>query len=303
MSVPTIIVAGGGVVDVGAVTTLVSLVRRTRTGVLNTWRAKGLFRFDDPAHLGTIGLQRDDLLLAGIAASHVGSGASVPRVVMCGVGPGELPAGLAGGLGDVVEVVAPEALADLDLPIESQWRPRPPLYDLLAEVCGPAYGATDLPLSPIRAAGDLAAWLPPGAVVTAGAGEVGFWLGRVFPTRAPATVRLPLTPDPRFVADPMAEVAGGVVVVLGPDDPVPDGMADVGSVGVVGPPPWVVVERWTPHGPRHGPTERLARLDDARRRGGVEICEVGVALGDLGALEAVAGPVVVWGGPESGWSG
>ena len=299
MTTSTVLVVGGEAIDAGLGSSVVELARRTRTGVLNTWRAKGLFRFDDPAHLGTIGLQRNDLVLAGVA----GAQRSFERIVVCGVADGELPAGLAEGLPPDADVLAPDDLAAVVLDVHERWGPRPPLYDLLAEVCGPVYGATDLPLSPIRAAGDLAAWLPPGAVVTAGAGEVGFWLGRVFPTRAPATVRLPLTPDPRFVADPMAEVAGGVVVVLGPDDPVPDGMADVGSVGVVGPPPWVVVERWTPHGPRHGPTERLARLDDARRRGGVEICEVGVALGDLGALEAVAGPVVVWGGPESGWSG
>ena len=99
MSRSTVLIVGGAVVDAGAGPAIGDLARRTRTGVLNTWRAKGLFRFDDPAHLGTIGLQRDDLLLAGVA----GEQRSFDRVVACGVADGELPDGVTVQVFDSVE--------------------------------------------------------------------------------------------------------------------------------------------------------------------------------------------------------
>ena len=296
MSDTTALIVGGAAVDAGVGPTVVDLARRTRTGVLNTWRAKGLFRFDDPAHLGTIGLQRDDLVLAGVA----GERRAVDRVVVCGVADGELPSGLAGGLPADVETIAPDQLGSLELERSEAWPQRPPLYDALAAVCGPAYGADDVPLSPIRAVGDLAAWLPEGAVVVAGAGEPGFWLGRAFPTRAPRTVLLPPRPDPSFGTSATRTTGGGVVVVCGPDDepPVVDRAGSVGSVAAE----WVVVERWHPDGPALTPSVRLERLGAAVAAGGGEV-EVAVALGDLGAVEGVAGPVVVWGGPAAGWRG
>ena len=146
----TVLVVGGEAVDAGVGPAVCELARRTRTGVLNTWRAKGLFRFDDPAHLGTIGLQRDDLVLAGVA----GEQRSFERVVVCGVADGELPDQLTGGLPADAEVVSPGDVAALHLDVRDDWLPRPPLYDALASVCGPRYLVDDVPLSPVRAAGE-----------------------------------------------------------------------------------------------------------------------------------------------------
>ncbi|MBJ7366967.1 MAG: hypothetical protein JHC65_00750, partial [Ilumatobacteraceae bacterium] len=55
MELGTIIVAGGGVVRDGVVHELRELVDKTQTGVFNSWAAKGLFQWDNPAHLGTMG--------------------------------------------------------------------------------------------------------------------------------------------------------------------------------------------------------------------------------------------------------
>jgi hypothetical protein len=140
----------------------------------------------------------------------------------------------------------------------------------------------------VRAAGDLAACLPDDAVVAANAGLVGFWLGRTFPTRRPGSVRLPV----RATDDVVGEVLGSsdastaVVVVCGVGDPVPDVGARRGSV---------VVEHWSPSGPQMSAHERVRRLDEAWRCGGVHHLEVGVALEDIGELVAVAGPVTAWG--------
>jgi hypothetical protein len=297
----TVLVVGGEAVDAGVGPAVCELARRTRTGVLNTWRAKGLFRFDDPAHLGTIGLQRDDLVLAGVA----GEQRSFERVVLCGVADGELPDHLTGGLPADAEVVSPGDVAALHLDVRDDWLPRPPLYDALASVCGPRYLVDDVPLSPVRAAGDLAAWLPAGAVVTADAGAPGFWLGRTFPTRTPQTVLLPARPDPQFTTRVVASASAGCVVVRGPGAPVaerdevdaaPGCAVGRGGAGAR----WVVVERWLPDGPRLSPAARVAQLDAVVAAGG-GVVEVGVDLDDVGALEEVAGPVVVWGGPATGW--
>jgi hypothetical protein len=294
-----VLLVGSGVVAAGLGDAVVALAERTRTGVLNTYAAKGLFAFDHPAHLGTVGLQRDDLALTMVTGSH----AMFSPVLVLGVAPGELAEGLPAS----AEVVDPANLASLSLAVADAYPDRPPLYEALASVCGPLYSDDTLPLSPVRAAGDLAAWLPDNTVVVAAGGLAGFWIGRTFPTRRPATVWLPTGDDPDFVDRTVAQrVAAGdaVVVVAGPHD---RGV----SSQVVPPEAPVVVERWLGTGPRFDPTERIERLDAALRRahgttiaadgaGGrshvIETLEVAVRIDHLADLEAVAGPVTAWRG-------
>src|SRR5688500_1849337 len=78
-----LIIAGAEAVQSGAAPVLRDIAERTNIGVLNTWAAKGLFPWDHPAHLGTIGLQVGDLDLAGIA--------NFDDVVLCGVSEDEIP--------------------------------------------------------------------------------------------------------------------------------------------------------------------------------------------------------------------
>lgn len=279
---PAILVVGSGVVDAGVGDDVMSVAERHQVGVLNSFLAKGLFAFDHPAHLGTIGLQRHDVTLAGIGEVVAGGG----TVVVSGAPE------LAGQLPDGVVYTAPGDLAGLSLPV-GVWPSRPALYGRLAAVCGPAYTSEVVPLSPIRAAGDLASWLPGDAVVVAGADVTGFWLGRSFPTRRPGSVTLPATATDGFITAAVAAVVAAgqqAVVVVGPD-------TDTRSFEFNG--DNVVVERWLPDGVNLTPGERVAQLGAASAAGG-GIVEVAVDVWDLAAVEEVAGPVVAWGGVRPG---
>lgn len=319
-----VLLVGSGVIAAGLGDAVVTLAERTRTGVLNTYCAKGLFAFDHPAHLGTVGLQHDDLTLASVT----GPDAVFSPVIAVGVGPNEV----AGGPGESWHVVDPADLPLLDLPVADVFPDRPPLYAALAQVCGPLYGDDSVPLSPVRAAGDLAVWLPANTVVVASGGLAGFWIGRTFPTRRPATVWLPAGVDPGFVDRTVAQqVAAGkaVVVVAGPGDPPVS--PDATGTGAT-----VIVEHWLPDGPELGATQRIEQLDQALGRARqasmshghgadqrlpaqdlpaqdlpaqdlpaqdlpvhslpVQHLSVGVRCDELTAMERVAGAVTAWGG-------
>jgi len=79
------------VVGPGVVPDHVDAVRRfaadTGLGVLNTYGVKGLFRWDDPAHLGTIGLQERDVELAGVLDADLVLGVGLDDREL---GPGDL---------------------------------------------------------------------------------------------------------------------------------------------------------------------------------------------------------------------
>jgi hypothetical protein len=276
-----VLVAGGGVVRTGAAAALRELVARTDLGVLNTFTAKGLFPWDHPVHLGTIGLQARDLELAGVDGREV---------VLIGVDDGELDVDDLARRAGSVRVLTPHELADADpdrlgLPVLGVAPPRPALYERLAEVCGPWYADDRAPLHPARAAADLAGWLPPGGVVVADAGVAGFWIGRTLPTRELGSVQLPVAPVPGFAATGalVARRAGRAAVA------VVDALDDA-TAAVVARARDLVVEVWSDTGPTLGPAERLARLDDAVAAGGVHVLELGVRLADaLAAVVAVAG--------------
>ena len=97
-----IILAGAGVVRDGVVDDLREVVTRTNIGVFNSWAAKGLFRWDSPAHFGTVGLQRDDFVRAQLA--------DATEVVVVGCDEHEAPRQLLTDLG-----VAWRAIATGDL--------------------------------------------------------------------------------------------------------------------------------------------------------------------------------------------
>jgi hypothetical protein len=272
------ILAGSGVVAAGAGPALVALAARTRCGVLNTYAAKGLFAWDDPAHLGTVGLQRDDLELAGVGEHWLAIGVAEEEVTtgVAGARPVPVSALLAG---------------TLEVSVASDFPPRPALYQQLAGVCGPGYLDDTVPLSPLRAVGDLASWLPASASVVAGAGLPGFWLGRAFPTRRAGSVVLPVSTASALAEEVGRRARAGEPVVVITDDA--DGVVptDLGPSDAT-----VVVERWTPDGPVRDPGQRLAALSAAFAAGGGEVA-VGVSIDNTAALEAVAGPITAWGGP------
>lgn len=175
------VLVGPGVVAAGpaAVAGLHAFARRVGCGVVNTWGAKGVFRWDDPLHFGTAGLQARDFELAGLAELDV--------LVTSGLDPAEVTSRPWEGRAQVVDV-APGDLATVELDLPAGTRERPALYTELAAVVGPLY---EQPGSPPARAAALAAALPVDGLVVAEPGLVGFWVARTFPTSVPGSVVVP----------------------------------------------------------------------------------------------------------------
>ena len=169
---------GPGVVEAGCVEGLRAFARRAGCGVVNTWGAKGVFRWDDPLHFGTAGLQARDFELAGLA--------DVDVLVTSGLAEAEVTSRPWEGRAEVLDV-PPARLADIELTLPPGSLERPALYTALAAVVGPMY---DQPGSPPARAAELAGALAAGSVVVATPGLVGFWLARTFPTARPGSVRI-----------------------------------------------------------------------------------------------------------------
>lgn len=277
----TVIVVGGAGVMAGVAPVVRDIAERTNIGVLNTWAAKGLFPWNHPAHLGTMGLQAGDLELAGLPGFD--------DVVLCGVSDDELPRARLTAHGVPWRDVEPGDLAALALPVRSVPTPHPPLYSELFAVCQPMFADDALPLNPARAAADLAAALPDGGVVCGDASRSGFWLGRTIPTRALGSVVLPTRAAPGFAAAQaaLARRAGHFSVA------VVDGI-DPGTRSVIDRATDLVVEIWGDGLEPVSSADRVERLLAADSSGGVHILEVGVRFGDIERLVAVAG-APLWG--------
>ncbi|MCP4434892.1 MAG: hypothetical protein GY812_05230 [Actinomycetia bacterium] len=284
------VVAGTGVVRTGAFDGVRSASRSLGAGVLNTWGAKGIERWDSPWHFGTVGLQQRDLELAGLD--------DVDVVVTSGLDDNELGAGVLAG--KVVQDVHPGQLGALcarwetggDAPAQ-----RPPLYGALAEVITPLYEDDGAPLSPARAALHLSGALPERAMAVADAGAAGLWVARAFPTSIPNSVCVPATNAPGFAAAAaLCCVLEGRPVLAVTDEPGIDS-AESGAVLALaeelGAP--VRLQVWREGGPAwSGAADHVALIESELAATQVGVDEVPVRLGDTAAIESVAGPVVAW---------
>lgn len=230
---------GPGVVRDGCVDGLRAFARRAGCGVVNTWGAKGVFRWDDPLHFGTAGLQARDFELAGLAEVDV--------LVTSGLDPAEVTSRPWEGRTEVIDVV-PAELATLELALPAGTTERPALYMTLAAVVGPMY---ERPGSPPARAAAMAAALPVDGLVVAEPGLVGFWIARTLPTAASGSVAVPALGGPdrawRLAAD--AAASGRSVTLVAPATP---------SVDL----PGVTVELWRPDDVDLDPSELIAVAGD-----------------------------------------
>jgi hypothetical protein len=211
-----------------------ALAERLGVAAINTWGAKGVFRWDSPFHGGTAGLQARDFELAGLG--------EVDLLVTSGLDPAEVSSRPWEGRAEVVDV-DPAGLAAF----AASWphppaRPvRPRLYTDLAAVVGPLY---DDPATPAARARALSLTLPEGGVVVAPPGLVGFWVARTWPTVVPGSVIVPATTQPGraeaaaraaaaqgrpvlFLTDAPADIEGVEVVVWDGDLAIPRALLDV----------------------------------------------------------------------------
>ncbi len=271
-----VIIAGAEAVQSGAAPALREIAERTGMGIFNTWAAKGLFPWNHPAHLGTIGLQSGDIELAGLG--------DFDDVVLCGVSNDEMDRLSMTEAGINWREVLPVEIGSFPFPVRALPTPRPRLYDDLAAACQPLFAEAAVPLNPARAASDLAGWLPQGAVACGDAGRSGFWLGRTFPTRELASVQLPTRPAAGFAITQalIARRTGRVsIAVIDELDEVSRSVAERATD--------LVVEVWTRSGPELTSDERIDRLDRSHRSGGVHVLELGIRFDAIDALIAVAG--------------
>jgi hypothetical protein len=284
--VRTLVLAGPGVVRHDAIGTLHEVARKLGAGVVNTWGAKGVYRWDDPHHFGTAGLQARDAELAGLTTAEL--------VITTGLDPDEMPAH-AWATGPVLDV-DPRVLGALTYRWVDAERElaRPALYEQLSSALGPLYVSDAAPLTPARAAADLGALRPAGGLVAADPGPVGLWVARALPTTEPASVIVPSLAVEGFalaaavVASFEARPALAVVA-----DPV--GPATAQLLALVE--HWgsdVVLEVWADDAAPRSPDDRAAELRAALERGGVSTVVTAIDLALTQVLIDVAGPVIAW---------
>jgi len=257
-----LVFAGPGVVRARRVGELRRLAKRAKLGVVNSWRAKGIFDWRSPHHLGTVGLQAMDFELAGFADCDL--------IVATGIDEEETPR-QRWALAPLVEV-SPAALGTLDLGLRRGPIPRTLLFERLAAVVMPHYASTALPPPPGRRIRELMQRLGRGDMVAADPGTLaGFWLARAFPTSELGSVVVPARRMPGFAA--AAALAGArrgrrvVGITTGPVDDTSRAVLEVAEAE--GTP--VELEVWG--------------------EGGLPVDWSSTA-----ALIEVAGPVVAWGG-------
>lgn len=285
-SLSTVVLAGPGVVRSGQVDALRNLARTAGCGVLNTWGAKGLFAWDDPAHLGTAGLQERDFELGGVLDAEL--------VIATGLDPFEAPVELWPS-GFVVDADP----RDLDAlvyrwSVSDRVPSRPPLYTELQAALAPLYADDGVPLAPARATGDLGQVRPEGGLVLADPGPAGLWVARTFPTTELASVVVPSHSCIGF------SVAGAIVaglrgqvalsITTAPVEPLLDELLDVAAHW--GTP--VTLEVWGSAGHVGTPVTRVVKTADVLRLPTIDVLDIPVDFSRTSVLTDVAGPIVAW---------
>lgn len=290
-SLDLVVVVGPGVVRESSVEELGSFARTAGIGILNSWGAKGVERWDSAFHFGTAGLQARDMELGGVESADI--------VIVSGLDPDETPLASLGNL--VVQEVPPRHLGAL----AHRWTParslpeRPPLYETVASVVTPLYESDGVPLSAPRASLHLSGALPDGGVVVADPGPAGFWIARTLPTSYPGSVCVPATQAEGFAA------AAGLVCrlesrpclavsdQLGGIDGIDDTSAAVLELAErLGVP--VALQLWGPEGRLSDSTGHVELLSAELATDVVRIDEVPVRTDDTAELERVAGPLLAW---------
>lgn len=182
--------------------------------VANTWGAKGIYPWNDPHHMGTCGLQRDDFTLLGFARFDI--------VLAIGIDEMESPEQRF-ALTETV-IANPGALTALRESSAARPLITEPneLYTRMAAIAQPGYVDDSFLRHPARAVMDLKQSLGPSTRVTAQPGLAGLWVARTFPTDRMGSVIVPACDQPGIgAAVGLVSAAQGtetVCVVQGPVD-------------------------------------------------------------------------------------
>jgi len=191
-SLNIVMLVGPGLVRSNGLAGVRAFARTASCGIVTSWGAKGVERWDSPFHFGTLGLQQRDAECTGLDQAEI--------VILSGVDPDETPAKLLDGL--VTQEVPPTQLHALSTGwTASQEMPlRAAMYEQLRGVITEMYESETVPLTPPRAALHLAGMLPEQGTLIADPGAAGFWLARSFPTSFPGNLCIPAKFTPGFAA-------------------------------------------------------------------------------------------------------
>jgi acetolactate synthase I/II/III large subunit len=202
-AISPIVLAGNGVARVGAAPALREFARATGIGVAETFMGKGLLSYDDPRHLGTVGLQSRDYSLAGFEDADV--------VITVGYDLVEHSPEHWNPNGDktivCIDTVAPEVdahfitevdvIGDLyhilsrlaeELRAAPHTTPDSRLNEIVLGRFEAAKEDSSFPMQPPRALWDIRQALRPQDMLISDVGLHKLWIARMFPAKEPNTV-------------------------------------------------------------------------------------------------------------------
>jgi acetolactate synthase I/II/III large subunit len=198
-----VVLAGNGVARVGAAPALREFARATGIGVAETFMGKGLLSYEDPRHLGTVGLQSRDYSLAGFddadvvitvgydlvehSPEHWNPKGNKTIVCIDTVAP-EVDAhfmtevDLVGDLYHILSRLAEELRTD------PHHTPHSRLNDIIFGRFEAAKDDEQFPMQPPRALWDIRQVLRPQDILVSDVGLHKLWISRMFPAKEPNTV-------------------------------------------------------------------------------------------------------------------
>jgi hypothetical protein len=286
-----LVLVGPGVIRANALDGVRDFARSSGSGIVTSWGAKGVERWDSPFHFGTFGLQQRDAECTGIDQAEI--------LILSGIDPEETPQHLLDGF--VTQEVRPSQLHALT----ATWPPskslpeRPPAYEELRSVITPLYESEDVPLTPPRAALHMAGLLPEGGTVVADPGAAGFWLARSFPTSYPGNICIPASFTPGFAAAaalvcslegrPYFAVSDQIGGIEGLDDVTAELLELAEELNQP-----VALQLWGPEGTLSNSAAHIEVLQAQLATEHVRIDEVPVDLDATEEIERVAGELIAW---------
>ena len=283
-------------------------------GVFNTIGAKGFFEWDDPLHLGTVGLQVGDAHATGLPPGSL-LAAGIDHVELPDPGWNDLiaahvPVNAARALTRSA-ADSPVTVERLRLGLAAALRQRTPgmqrrFYDTVSRLAQQLYAGDVAPGGPAALMGELSGMLQrhrlPISLVSASPGVSGFIVGRLFPTPSGARVLVPA----RNVDG--GAVALAVVAALARPDLIPLAFVDdVQSPMTSALLEWarrlgltVLVVHWTEGSGSSGELGRRLLANVTDLRSGVTRDRVLIAEGQARMHETIAtlvealGPIALW---------
>ena len=286
-----LILVGPGVIRASALDGVRDFARSAGCGIVTSWGAKGVERWDSPFHFGTFGLQQRDAECTGIDQAEI--------LILSGIDSEETPQHLLDGC--VTQEVPPGQLHALT----AAWPPsqslpqRPGAYEQLRSVITPLYESEVVPLTPPRAALHMAGLLPEGGTVVADPGAAGFWLARSFPTSFPGNICIPASFTPGFAAAaalvcslegrPYFAVSDQIGGIEGLDDVTAELLELAEELNQP-----VALQLWGPEGTLSNSAAHIEVLQAQLAAEHVRIDEVPVNLDAIEDIERVAGELIAW---------